>query len=339
MLMMMVSVTYYATYTAYDGYAILPKLIETKDFYHFVVKPLHGDYAQNKGLALFPRKINGSYAMLSRIDGVSNYVMFSDDITLWDSASIIQSPKYPWEFVQIGNAGSPIETEYGWLVITHSVGPVRTYSLGAILLDLDDPTRLIARLEEPLLKANEKEREGYVPNAIYSCGVMIHNGEVIIPYAMSDFASSIATISLENLLSEMVTENNTSFKDFLNINKTSILLADDDATIRRLLTKFLSEQGFLVTAVSDGIDALMLLGREKFDLVLSDVGMPNFDGFQLLRLMNEKGIDIPVVFLTGNYTSESLEKSAALGAVEYIKKPVKVDELLKILNRLLVISQ
>ena len=197
------TITYYATYTAYDGFSILPKLIETKDFYHFQVKPIHGENVQNKGLALFPKKINGQYAMLSRIDGINNYIMFSKDITLWQNAVKIVEPRYPWEFVQIGNAGSPVETESGWLMITHAVGPMRTYSLGATLLDLKDPTKVIARLAEPLLVANEEERDGYVPNVVYSCGAMIHNNELILPYAMSDYQSTVATISLDELLAEL----------------------------------------------------------------------------------------------------------------------------------------
>ena len=198
------SVTYYAPYTAYDGYAILPKLIVTEDFYRFQVKPIHGENAQNKGMALFPKKINGHFAMLARLDGVNNYVMLSKDVTLWNSAQKIQGPLYPWEFVQIGNAGSPLETDYGWLVITHGVGPMRTYSLGAMLLDLDDPTKVVARLKEPLLMANEKERDGYVPNVVYSCGALIHNNELIIPYAMSDYSSTIAGFPLDDLFDELL---------------------------------------------------------------------------------------------------------------------------------------
>ncbi|MDD5010557.1 MAG: glycoside hydrolase family 130 protein [Phycisphaerae bacterium] len=198
------SITYYATYTAYDGFAILPKLIVTENFYHFQVNPIHGENAQNKGLALFPKRIKGQYAMLSRLDGVNNYVMFSDDITLWNGARKIQEPQYPWEFVQVGNAGSPIETKHGWLVITHGVGPMRTYSLGAMLLDLDDPTKVVARLKEPLLTANKKERDGYVPNVVYSCGALIHNNELIIPYAMSDYSSAIASFPLDELFDELL---------------------------------------------------------------------------------------------------------------------------------------
>jgi len=197
------SKVYYATYTAYDGMVILPKMMETKDFYHFKVLPLHGEIAQNKGMALFPRKINGKYAMLCRIDGVNNYIAFSDQIGIWRSARLLQRPKYPWEFIQIGNAGSPIETKEGWLVITHAVGPLREYVLAAALYDLDDPTKEIGRLREPMLMPNQEEREGYVPNVVYSCGSMLHNGDLVIPYAMSDYASTYATIDLHELLTEL----------------------------------------------------------------------------------------------------------------------------------------
>jgi len=198
------SVTYYATYTAYNGFTILPKLLKTKDFYHFKVMPIYGEYIHNKGIALFPRKINGKYALIARSDGVNNYIMFSDNINVWQRAQKIQEPLYPWEFIQIGNAGSPIETEKGWLVITHGVGPLRRYCLGAALLDLEIPTKLIARLKDPLLTPNEVEREGYVPNVVYSCGSMIHNNELIIPYGISDFASTFATVSIDKLLGELL---------------------------------------------------------------------------------------------------------------------------------------
>jgi predicted GH43/DUF377 family glycosyl hydrolase len=198
------SVTYFATYTAYDGYTILPKSIETKDFYHFKISPIHGEYTQNKGMALFPRKIRGRYAMISRYDGVNNYLMFSDDIHVWHDTRKIQEPQYPWEFIQLGNCGSPLETEKGWLMITHGVGPMRRYSLGAVLLDLEDPSQIIGQLREPLLMANEEEREGYVPNVVYSCGSLIRNGELIIPYGMSDYASGFATVRLDELLDKML---------------------------------------------------------------------------------------------------------------------------------------
>ena len=194
---------YYATYTAFDGTTILPKLLDTRDFYHFRVLPLHGEVAQNKGMALFPRKVNGKYAMLCRMDGVNNYIAYSDNITVWREAKLLQQPKFPWEFIQIGNCGSPIETKAGWLVITHGVGPMREYVLGASLFDIHHPEKEIGRLKNPLLIPNAKEREGYVPNVVYSCGSMVHNEHLIIPYAMSDYASTYATINLKELLKEL----------------------------------------------------------------------------------------------------------------------------------------
>ncbi|PWD98284.1 glycoside hydrolase family 130 protein [Marinilabilia rubra] len=194
---------YYATYTAYDGTTILPKLLETEDFYHFRIRPLHGEIAQNKGMALFPRKVNGKYAMLCRLDGFNNYIAYSENITVWREANILQQPQYPWELIQIGNCGSPIETEEGWLVITHGVGPMREYSLGAALFDLDNPEKEIGRSKTPLLIPNTEEREGYVPNVVYSCGSMIHNDELIIPYAMSDYSSTYASVNLKELISEV----------------------------------------------------------------------------------------------------------------------------------------
>jgi predicted GH43/DUF377 family glycosyl hydrolase len=198
-------VTYYATYTAYNGFTILPKLMETEDFFHFKIMPLHGHSAHNKGLALFPRKIGGKYAMISRCDGENIFVMFADTINIWSEAVKIREPFLPEELVQMGTAGSPIETERGWLLITHGVGPVRTYTLGALLLDLDDPTRVLAYLNTPLLVPTEEEREGYVPNVVYSCGSIVHNGELIIPYGMSDYCSSFATVGLDEVLDEMTT--------------------------------------------------------------------------------------------------------------------------------------
>jgi predicted GH43/DUF377 family glycosyl hydrolase len=196
-------VTYYATYTAYDGVTILPKLLSTKDFVKFRVQPINGQIA-NKGAALFPRKINGKYAMLCRIDGENNYIAFSEDIINWyQDVILLKEPEFPWEFVQIGNCGSPIETEHGWIVLTHSVGPMREYTLGAILLDLDDPTKVIGKLNKPLLYPNAEEREGYVPNVVYSCGQLLHNGHLVIPYAMSDHASTYATVAVKDLISTM----------------------------------------------------------------------------------------------------------------------------------------
>ena len=189
-----------ATYTAYNGHVILPKLISTEDFYSFRVMPLYGTGAQNKNLALFPRKIKGKYAMLSRIDGVNNYLMFSDRPTQWNNPVIIQEPKYTWEFTQIGNCGSPLWTTEGWLVITHGVGAMRRYCIGASLFDLEDPSKEIGRLKEPLLSPLEDEREGYVPNVVYSCGSIIHNNSLILPYAVSDYSSTYGVVNLADLL-------------------------------------------------------------------------------------------------------------------------------------------
>ena len=198
-------ITYYATYTAYDGMTILPKLICTTDFYNFEILPINGEIAHNKGMALFPRKINGKYAMLCRIDGVNNYIAYSDKINIWNNAKMVQQPKYPWELVQIGNAGSPIETKDGWLVITHAVGSMREYTLGASLYELENPEIEIGRLSTPLMVPNELEREGYVPNVIYSCGSIIHNDELIIPYGMSDYSSTYASVNLKELLTVLKT--------------------------------------------------------------------------------------------------------------------------------------
>jgi predicted GH43/DUF377 family glycosyl hydrolase len=196
-------IIYYATYTAFDGITILPKLLTTRDFYHFKVLPLHGEIARNKGMALFPRKVNGKFAMLCRLDGVNNYIAYSDNITIWREAKLLQQPKFPWEFIQIGNCGSPIETSEGWLILTHGVGPMREYVIGASLFDLQNPEKEIGRLKSPLLMPNSEEREGYVPNVVYSCGSIISNGDLIIPYAVSDYASTYATVNLKELLGQL----------------------------------------------------------------------------------------------------------------------------------------
>jgi predicted GH43/DUF377 family glycosyl hydrolase len=198
-------VTYYATYTAYNVFTILPQLIETKDFIKFRVITLNGKAVKNKGMALFPRKIDGSYVMLSRQDGENNHIMFSDNIHFWQESKIIQEPTRPWEFIQIGNCGSPLETDKGWIVLTHGVGPMRQYCIGAMLLDLENPARVIARLEEPLLTPNEEEREGYVPNVVYTCGAIFHNSDLVIPYGMSDISSGIATVKVSELIDCMHT--------------------------------------------------------------------------------------------------------------------------------------
>ncbi len=193
-------VTYFATYTAYNGFTILPQLIETKDFIKFRVITLNGKAVKNKGMALFPRKIDGNYVMLSRQDGENSHIMFSDNIHFWQESEIIQEPEYPWEFIQIGNCGSPLETDEGWVVLTHGVGPMRQYCIGAMLLDLENPAKIIARLEDPLLIPNEEEREGYVPNVVYTCGAIFHNSDLIIPYGMSDLRTGIATVEVRELI-------------------------------------------------------------------------------------------------------------------------------------------
>lgn len=193
------SVKFYATYTAYNGHVILPKFLSTDEFCEFRIMPLHGKGAMGKNLALFPKRINGKYAMLSRLDGVNNYIMFSDRNTLWTDPILLQEPKYPWEFSKMGNCGSPIWTEKGWLIITHGVGPMRRYCIGASLFDLDDPTKELGRLEEPLLMPLENEREGYVPNVVYSCGSLIHNNHLILPYAVSDYSTTYAVVNMDDL--------------------------------------------------------------------------------------------------------------------------------------------
>ena len=197
------SVVYYATYTAYDGFQILPQLIETDDFVSFRIGTLSGDCVQNKGMALFPRTIDGQYAALSRHDNENNYLMLSSDLRSWPESERIQTPTRPWELMQIGNCGSPLETEAGWLVITHGVGPLRQYALGALLLDTTDPCRVIGHLKDPLLVPSEDEREGYVPNVVYSCGSMIHGNRLVLPYGFSDTGTSIATVPLDDLLTRL----------------------------------------------------------------------------------------------------------------------------------------
>ena len=200
------SITYYATYTAFDGYQILPQLIMTDEFVTFQVRTLNGAEAQNKGLALFPRRIRGKYAMLSRQDAENLYYMTSDNIRFWNKAELLAMPSRPWQLIQIGNCGSPIETEAGWLVLTHGVGPMRQYAIGAMLLDLDNPHRLIARLPEPLLVSEEDDRDGYVPNVVYTCGGLIHRDHLIIPYGVADQTTVVATVAIGDLL-DLLLEN------------------------------------------------------------------------------------------------------------------------------------
>jgi predicted GH43/DUF377 family glycosyl hydrolase len=194
---------YYATFTAFDGKVVVPELVETSNFLLFRFITLNGPAAENKGMALFPRKINGLYAMLSRQDNENIHLMFSDNVHFWDETQVLLKPKFPWELVQLGNCGSPIETDAGWLVLSHGVGPMRKYCIGAFLLDRDDPSKVIGRLREPLLKPNQNEREGYVPNVVYTCGALLHRGELIIPYGLADQATGFATVPLAEVLAAL----------------------------------------------------------------------------------------------------------------------------------------
>lgn len=195
--------SYYATFTAYDGRIVMPELVETSDFLHFRFISLNGPEAVNKGMALFPRKIDGLYAMLSRQDNENIFVMFSDNVHFWNESRILLKPVYPWELVQLGNCGSPIETGAGWLVLSHGVGPMREYCIGAFLLDREDPSKVLGRLSEPLLRPTPEERVGYVPNVVYTCGALVHNGELIIPYGLADHATGFATVPLAEVLAAM----------------------------------------------------------------------------------------------------------------------------------------
>lgn len=194
---------YRATYTAYSGLTIRSEMIETTDFLSFRMAPLRGPAARNKGMALFPRRIGGRYAMVGRHDNENLHIIYSDDLCHWDEGETFLEPKWPWEFVQIGNCGSPIELDEGWLLLTHGVGPVRRYSIGGVLLDKDDPSRVIARSREPLVRPDASEREGYVPNVVYTCGAIRHNGRIVLPYAVSDTFSTFATIKIAALLNAM----------------------------------------------------------------------------------------------------------------------------------------
>ncbi|MCC7518105.1 MAG: glycoside hydrolase family 130 protein [Verrucomicrobiae bacterium] len=194
---------YYATYTAYDGRVAIPQILETRDFETFVMSTLNGPAVQNKGLALFPRKIRGLYAMLSRQDNENIFLMYSDMLHFWYEPKLIARPTFPWEFIQLGNCGSPIELPEGWLVLTHGVGPMREYSIGAMLLDREDPLRVIGRSREPLLTATGAERKGYVPNVVYSCGSLAHAGRLFLPYAMSDQVTGVAVLDLKELLATL----------------------------------------------------------------------------------------------------------------------------------------
>jgi predicted GH43/DUF377 family glycosyl hydrolase len=197
-------IAYYATYSAYNGFRVLPQLIETTDFRHFKMNTLNGQCVQNKGMALFPRKIGNDYVVAARLDGENIYLLRSENIHFWNESKILHGPKQPWEVIQVGNCGSPIETPMGWLLLTHGVGPMRQYQIGALLLDLDDPSRVIGGLSSPLIVPDEDERDGYVPNVVYSCGAMLHGEHLIIPYALADTRTTIATVSMAELLDELM---------------------------------------------------------------------------------------------------------------------------------------
>jgi len=197
------SASYYATYTAYNGRSILPQLLETSDFLNFRAVTLNGRAVQNKGMALFPRRLAGRYAMISRQDDENLYLMFSDNPHFWSDPQLLRRPTAAWETVKIGNCGSPIETKAGWLVITHGVGPMRKYCIGAMLLDLDDPAKVLGHLDAPLLMPENAERDGYVPNVVYTCGALLHRERLILPYGLSDTAATIVTLTLDSLLEQL----------------------------------------------------------------------------------------------------------------------------------------
>ncbi len=197
---------YCGTYTAYDGFRTLPMMLDTRDFRRFQVHTLNGQHVKNKGMALFPRKVNGCYMMIARHDGENLYLLTSDNIHFWNEARRLQTPTEPWELVQIGNCGSPLETEAGWILLTHGVGPVRQYAIGATLLDRNDPGKVIGRLRTPLLTPIHDQRQGYVPNVVYTCGSMIHNDRLVIPYAMSDSRTVFATVSVHDLIQQLLHE-------------------------------------------------------------------------------------------------------------------------------------
>jgi predicted GH43/DUF377 family glycosyl hydrolase len=199
---------YYGTYTAYNGQQIRTRLIETTDFDVFKIHTLRGAAISDKGMALFPEKVNGQFVMTSRQGGENIYIMFSDDLYTWENFQPLMEPMYGWEFLQLGNCGSPVKTDKGWLLLTHGVGPMRTYVISAILLDMHDPAKIIGRMDQPLIKADESEREGYVPNVVYTCGLMRHGNLLIIPYAVSDSATGFVTVSLDEILNEMKPLNN-----------------------------------------------------------------------------------------------------------------------------------
>jgi predicted GH43/DUF377 family glycosyl hydrolase len=316
-------ISYYATTHSFNGITFLPKLIHTKDFLKFNIRPLQGEKMMNRGMALFPRKINGKYAMLGRLDGINNYVLYSDAIDVWNTGYKIQEPAYPWEFVQIGNCGSPIETQHGWIVITHGVGPMRKYCLGAILLDLNDPTKVIGQLSEPLLYPHEQEKNGMKPNTVYSCGSVIHNNRIILPYSIGDTYSGIAIVPLDEIFHRILPSGgNIPIPSEKPSVKGRILLVEDDLIQQKIVASILRADGYEVEIAGDGIVALMKLSKSEFNLVVSDINMPNFDGIQLIEYLNQNNIHIPLIFLTSLHDTETLEQTRQLGAKDFLNKPV-----------------
>jgi len=221
------------------------------------------------------------------------------------------------------------------LVITHGVGTMRKYCLGATLLDLDDPTKIIGQLSEPLLSPNEEEREGYVPNVVYSCGSIVNNNELVLPYAMSDTASTYACVPLDELLSRLIPSEYKKGKGADVVKKKRILVVEDEVINQKIISAILKTAGYEVEVAPDGIVALMQIAQQNFDLILSDIAMPNIDGYQLLEYINQNNIDIPVVFISGHTSEEAEIKGLQMGAVEYIKKPIDKDLLVLRLNNIL----
>ena len=195
---------YYGTYTAWNGERMLPMLVQTRHFRRIEVHSLNGRCSRNKGMALFPRRVGGHYLMCSRIDGENLFISYSDYVHFWESASQLVLPRSTWDLMQVGNCGSPIETSEGWLLLTHGVGPMRCYTISALLLDRDDPLRVIGHLRQPLLQATGTEREGYVPNVVYTCGAMIHGDNLYIPYSLADESTTMAVVGLDPLVNRLL---------------------------------------------------------------------------------------------------------------------------------------
>ncbi|MDQ1354207.1 MAG: hypothetical protein QG657_4516 [Acidobacteriota bacterium] len=272
--------------------------------------------------------------MVSRYDGVNIYIMYSDDVKLWRNAVRIEEPTYPWELVQMGNCGSPLETEKGWLLLTHGVGPMRRYCLGVTLLDLEDPTKVIAHLKEALMVPTEEEREGYVPNVLYSCGSIIHHNQLIIPYAMSDTCSSYATVSLDELFAALLKSSSPSQKPVAK-TRGSILVVDDEPIFQKFIAKWLLKEGYKAEIAADGAEALMRIGANSFDAILLDINMPNLNGLQLMDLLDKKKIHTPIIIISSEEGSKIKNKTLRLGAMGYINKSLKDGVMLKEIKILL----